>query len=414
MNLHLFSKSIKIVSLTLALGFTAMLATSLARAESIDGSLSSATNGSGANYEASLLKAVNILKQGDLGTALQLADQHLARFPRSQVGHLVRADILHAMSAEQPQLGPKTAQQSKELVGLKHQIRNRWLHDHVRDQTAGNLVPASLVMMGTQKYVLVADLQFGRLYLYTNINGQASLVKDYYLSVGKAGYGKQIEGDNKTPVGVYSIIKHIEGAKLPDLYGKGAFPVDYPNRYDKFLKRTGYGIWLHGTPSDTYARAPWSSEGCFVLSNDDLLDIQQYLDIDARPPVILSDSVEWINRAELETRRESYLQVIANWKRDWESLDMAAYLKHYSDENLNFGRIDYESWAKRKISKNKSKSFVQIDLDIDSLFLYPGVPDMFIVKFKQLYLSNDFTSESDKEQYWQRDSLGQWKIIYEG
>ncbi|MFT5136790.1 MAG: murein L,D-transpeptidase YafK, partial [Arenicella sp.] len=176
----------------------------------------------------------------------------------------------------------------------------------------------------------------------------------------------------------------------------------------------GYGIWLHGTPSDTYARAPWSSEGCFVLSNDDLLDIQQYLDVDSRPPVILSDSIEWIDAAELEIRRLGYLQVIENWKSDLESLDIQAYLKHYSPENLNFESADYDSWAKRKISQNKSKSFVQIALDIDSLFIYPGSSDMFIVKFKQHYLSNDFVGEIDTEQYWQRDSLGQWRIIYEG
>lgn len=414
MNVYLFSKGIRAVCLALGISLTILLGTTVARAAPVNVSLHGAINGSGAAYEESLLNTVGMLKQGDLDTALQLAEQHLIQFPKSQVGHLVRADVLHAMSAEPLQLGPAAAQQSKQLVGLKHQIKNRWLHKQVHLEAAGKLVPVSLVMMGSHKYVLVADLDKGRLYLYQNINGQASLLRDYYLSVGKAGYGKQIEGDNKTPVGVYSIIKHIEGAKLPDLYGKGAFPVNYPNRYDKSLKRTGYGIWLHGTPSDTYARAPWSSEGCFVLSNDDLLDIQQYLDVDARPPVILSDSIEWVDRTELETRRQGYLQVLENWKSDWESLDVEAYLKHYSREKLNFGSADYESWAKRKIAKNKSKSFVQINLDIDSLFIYPGEDDMFIVKFKQHYLSNDSVSESDKEQYWQRDSLGQWKIIYEG
>ena len=414
MNVYLFSKATKAMGLLLALSFTIVLGASVARAELDKGFVHGAINNRGAGYEASLLNIVNVVKQGALDEALQLTDQHLNEFPKSQVGHLIRADVLNAMSARQPQLGLATAQQSKQIADLKHQIRNRWLHAQVHQPTTAKLVPANLVMMGSHKYVLVADLQFGRVYLYQNSDGQASLVRDYYLSVGKAGFGKQVEGDNKTPVGVYSIIKHIEGAKLPDLYGKGAFPIDYPNRYDKSLKRTGYGIWLHGTPSDTYARAPWSSEGCFVLSNDDLLDIQQYLDVGARPPVILSDSIEWIDAAELEIRRRDYLQVLESWKSDWESLDMEAYLKHYSRERLNFGSVDYESWAKRKINQNKSKSFVQIILDIDSLFIYPGEKDMFIVKFKQHYLSNDFVSEIDKEQYWQRDSLGQWRIIYEG
>jgi murein L,D-transpeptidase YafK len=414
MNVYLLSKAVKAIGLLLTLSCTILLGASVVRAELDDRPVRLAANSFAAGYEASLLPIIRVFMQGDLDRALQLTDQHLNEFPKSQVGHLIRADVLNAMSVHEPHLDPATAQQSKQLIGLRHQIKNRWLHDQVRQSIAAKLVPANLVMMGQHKYVLVADLQFGRLYLYQNNNGQPSLIKDYYLSVGKAGFGKQVEGDNKTPVGVYSIIKHIEGVKLPDLYGKGAFPIDYPNRYDKSLRRTGYGIWLHGTPSDTYARAPWSSEGCFVLSNDDLLDIQQYLDVDSRPPVILSDSIEWIDAAELEIRRLGYLQVIENWKSDLESLDIQAYLKHYSPENLNFESADYDSWAKRKISQNKSKSFVQIALDIDSLFIYPGSSDMFIVKFKQHYLSNDFVGEIDTEQYWQRDSLGQWRIIYEG
>jgi murein L,D-transpeptidase YafK len=414
MNVYLYSKAIQAMGLLFALSFALLLGASVAIAEPDYGPVHGVINNTGPGYEMSLLSVVRVLKQGDLATALQLTDQHLGEFPKSQVGHLIRADVLNAMSAHQPQLGPAVAQQSKQLIGLKHQIRNRWLHDQVHQATAAKLVPANLVMMGSHKYVLVADLQFGRVYLYQNNNGKARLIRDYYLSVGKAGYGKQVEGDNKTPVGVYSIIKHIKGARLPDLYGKGAFPIDYPNRYDKFLKRTGFGIWLHGTPSDTYARAPWSSEGCFVLSNDDLLDIQQYLDADARPPVILSDSIEWIDAPELEIRRQGYLRVLESWRSDWESLDVDAYLKHYSRDKMNFGRVNYESWAKRKISQNKSKSFIQISLDIESLFIYPGADDMFIVKFKQYYLSNDFVGEKDKELYWQRNSLGQWKIIYEG
>jgi murein L,D-transpeptidase YafK len=413
MNVDLFSKAVQAIGLLLTLSCTILLGASAARAELDAGPVQLAANSFAVDYEASLLPIIRVFTQGDLGRALLLTDQHLNEFPKSQVGQLIRADVLNAMSAQEPLLDPATAQQSKQLIGLRHQIKSRWLHDQVHQAVAAKLVPANLVMMGKHKYVLVADLQFGRLYLYQNNNGQASLIKDYYLSVGKAGFGKQVEGDNKTPVGVYSIIKHIEGVKLPDLYGKGAFPIDYPNRYDKSLRRTGYGIWLHGTPSDTYARAPWSSEGCFVLSNDDLLDIQQYLDVDSRPPVILSDSIEWIDAAELGIRRRGYLQVIANWKSDLESLDIQAYLTHYSPENLNFGGVDYDSWAKRKISQNKSKSFVQIVLNIDSLFIYPGSSDIFIVKFKQHYLSNNFVGEIDTEQYWQRDSVGQWRIIYE-
>ena len=37
-----------------------------------------------------------------------------------------------------------------------------------------------------------------------------------------------------------------------------------------FKRRTGSGIWLHGTPPDQFARAPLATDGCLVLANPDL------------------------------------------------------------------------------------------------------------------------------------------------
>lgn len=367
------------------------------------------------NYEPSVLLVIESIQSGQLKAALAQADQHLEKFPQSRIVHLLKADVLHALTSPLPQPGvgfePKHA---AELAGLTHQIKNRWAHAEQRDDKPHTHIPASLVDMGQHEHVIVADMSVGRLYLYKNENGQPRLVRDYYLSVGADGYGKQVEGDNKTPVGVYSIYRHIRGNKLPDLYGSGAFPVNYPNRFDRYLKRTGYGIWLHGTPSNTYARSPWASEGCFVLSNNDLKDISQYIDIEDRTPVILSDAITWVTLSELNTVKQQALTVLSTWKADWESLNTDAYLSHYSQDNFNFGSKDYQRWANRKKETNRGKTFVQLDLELQSLFMYPGETDMFVVKYKQRYLSNNYSGETQKEQYWKRNDSGQWQIIYEG
>jgi len=268
--------------------------------------------------------------------------------------------------------------------------------------------------MGNHQHVLVADMNIGRLYLYENTASGPALIKDYYMSVGSAGYGKQVEGDNKTPIGVYSIYEFIDPNRLPDLYGSGAFPVDYPNIIDKYRNRTGYGIWLHGTPSSTFARSPWASEGCFVLSNADLNDISKFIDIDHRTPVILSSSIDWVGQQELLSKRETYLKVMQNWKEDWQSLNTESYLSHYSKDKFNLGQENYQQWAKHKHAVNRSKQFIEIDLEIDSLFVYPGEQDMFVVKFKQRYVSDNYQSDTNKQQYWQKEEDGQWRIIYEG
>lgn len=374
------------------------------------------------DYEPEILEIVEAINSGHLDTALELTESHVTTFPKSRVGHLLKADILQAMANQLTVIGGiddsseiinSDAEAAKRLVGLRHQIKNRWQHRKLDSETAHSMVPASLIDMGRHRHVLVTDMQAGRLYLYRNSHRRPELVRDYYLSVGSAGYGKELEGDNKTPVGVYSIYQHIAGAELPDLYGKGAYPVNYPNRFDRARKRTGYGIWLHGTPSNTYARSPWASEGCFVLSNDDLLDIERYIDVDAHTPVILAEKIEWISATELQQRRQNLVKTLAAWQRDWESLDIDAYLSHYSEQNFNFGTEDFASWAKRKQQVNQGKTFVQVDVEIDSLFLYPGEDEMFVVQYTQRYLSNNYAGEAQKEQYWQRDESGRWRIIYE-
>lgn len=368
----------------------------------------------GEGYERALIAVIDAIEQQDLALGLQRIDAHLKIFPKSREGHLLRADILQAMAGEITGFGQHELVAPKKLAGFKHQFNNRLKHIARDANSVHSLMPSNLIVLGEHKHVIVADMNNGRLYLYQNKNGKPQLIRDYYLTIGAAGFGKEVEGDNRTPVGVYEINRHIEGRALPDLYGKGAFPVNYPNRYDRYLKRTGYGIWLHGTPSSTYARSPWASEGCFVLSNDDLLDIGQYISVAERTPVILSDQIEWLDDAQFEERKSVYMAIIEQWKNDWERLDVSAYLSHYSKENFNFGSDQYLSWAKRKHAVNKAKTFVQLDLDVQSLFLYPGDKDMFVVKYKQRYLSNNYSGEADKEQYWQRNSDGQWQIIYEG
>lgn len=150
------------------------------------------------------------------------------------------------------------------------------------------------------------------------------------------------------------------------------------------------------------------------MSNDDLLDIGKYVSAEKRTPVILSDTIEWLTLEQLQARKADLIDVVEQWRSDWESLDTNAYTSHYQVTDFNLGKGDYSAWKRRKKNVNELKTFVQVDLDIQSLFAYPGVDDMFIVKYKQRYLSDNFAGESEKEQFWKRDEGGRWRIIYEG
>lgn len=368
----------------------------------------------GALYEAELLEIISSIQVGELEIALDLTEQHLQTYPKSRVGYLIKADLLSSKYSGLSEIGAQASSKSDVLQGLTHQLKNRWRHEALLKPAISEMLPSSLIDMGKHEHVLVADMTNGRLYLYQNSNNGPTLVKDYYMSVGSEGYGKQVEGDNKTPIGVYSIYQYIDPNRLPDLYGAGAFPVDYPNTIDRYRNRTGYGIWLHGTPSDTYARAPWASEGCFVLSNADFNDIARFIDVDERTPVVLSDSINWVSHQSLVDEGAQYIKLINTWKDDWQSLDTISYLSHYSKDTFNLAGGNYQQFARQKRAVNKSKEFIKVDLEIDSLFVYPGEKDMFVVTFMQRYISNNYESETRKQQYWQKQQDGEWRIIYEG
>ena len=376
--------------------------------------LSLAKESSGDQYEARLINTVSQVEQGQLDQALESVEGLLTDYPKSRVAALIKADILAAMSGDLPSFGSGLKDDLKRK-NFHHELslRSSWKGDIGRlDKEA--MIPASILDMGQDKYVFVGEAQTGRFFIFGNDNGKPYLVKDYYMTIGSAGSGKQIEGDHKTPIGLYSVTHEIAGNKLPDLYGSGAFPVDYPNKVDKWRKRTGYGIWLHGTPSDTYSRVPLASEGCFVLSNDDYDEVAVYMRQVERPRVLLLDKINWLTQEQHQQQRSDYLKVMQDWVESWESLDMNRYSAFYDKENLNFGKLDYTKWYDRKKTVNQHKKFVQLSLGLESMYVYPGEKDMFAVDFKQNYMSDNYQGVSNKTIYWKKSSNGQWKIIYEG
>ena len=137
-----------------------------------------------------------------------------------------------------------------------------------------HLVHGDLLQLDrAQSNAIVVDAGRSRVFVYENTGDTPRLVQDFYTTLGRNGVDKLREGDRKTPLGVYHVTARIPGRKLPDLYGWGAFPISYPSEWDRMAGRTGFGIWLHGVPSDTYARAPWASDGCVALANTDIAEL---------------------------------------------------------------------------------------------------------------------------------------------
>jgi murein L,D-transpeptidase YafK len=273
-------------------------------------------------------------------------------------------------------------------------------------------IPRYLVQLQPeQRYALVVDTSKSTLYVFENQGGTPRYLADYYVSSGKNGIDKLRAGDKKTPLGVYHVTSSLPREKLADLYGVGAFPINYPNEWDRREGRKGSGIWLHGTPSDTFSRPPQASDGCVVLTNRDLEAIRQRLQV-GLTPVIISSNIEWVSPQALAGTRQELDGVLESWRRDWESLDTERYLKHYSPA-FSTGTQRYKAFADQKRHVNAGKQWVKVKLDRVSIFLYPGNDKLAVVTFDQDYSSSNVKNRMRKRQYWVKEGTT-WRITYEG
>lgn len=288
----------------------------------------------------------------------------------------------------------------------------------LRLQTANHeehagLLPDSILRLDDEiHHAIVVDLDAMRLFLLRNISGDISVSADYYAGIGKQGAGKQRRGDLRTPVGIYDITHSIPDAELDELYGAGALPLNYPNAWDKRLKRSGSGIWIHGVPRNTYSRPPYSSLGCVTVSNyiyRSLLPLAS----PGKTPVILDEKIDWI----AENTRQTLLKTIENhiqqWQNDWASLDFDRYIAHYS-RKFHSDTQDLHAWTERKRAVNRKKTFIRLNIANISIYRYPGETSLLQVDYRQQYESNNFVSNTKKRQYWLLEDDGRWRIVYEG
>jgi murein L,D-transpeptidase YafK len=371
---------------------------------------STAINAVNKDHELILIQALDKISNHEIDSALEDLEILVSINPKFRLAQLIYGDLLMAKSRGITDFGNLSYAPYKDIVGFRDEAKSRWRH--ANEANSQRLLPRSFIHMDdSQRYAIVVDLNQPRLYVYENVDGLPRLVADYYSSIGKNGMGKVEEGDQRTPVGVYFTTGFIDPEELPDMYGKGAFPLNYPNAWDRRNGNTGYGIWIHGTPSDTYSRPPRDSDGCVIISNQDFLDISKYIS-DKGTPVVLADNIDWITVDEWQKQRAYFLNTLEQWRVDWESRDVDRYLSHYSKEYDGLGK-NYQDWVAYKKRVNKSKSFIKVNVSSSTMFRYTNDLDILVISFDQDYQSNDVTRKTRKRQYWKMEKDGQWRIFFE-
>lgn len=368
-----------------------------------------ALHAAGLDADRQLADSLLAISQSRMPEALTTVDRLTQQHPNFRLAQLVKGDLLLARARPLETLGNPADARRPELEQLRDEARQR-----VRaatDPLPSDKVPAYLLSLNQDyRHALVVDASRARLYVYENRAGLPVRVADFYVTIGKAGIGKEREGDNRTPIGIYTISSFKSPRELTDFYGSGAFTLSYPNEWDTRQGRNGHGIWIHGSPSDTYNRAPRASEGCVVLANDDLTRLGQYIQA-GKTPVVIAAEVEWVAYDALDARRSELASAIDRWRQDWESRDTDRLLAHYHP-SFRAGSQDLRAFGASKQKVNAGKTWIKVGLDQVSLMLYPERPDFALVSFVQDYRSNNLSDRTAKRQFWRRDN-GRWTIIHE-
>jgi putative periplasmic protein len=212
--------------------------------------------------------------------------------------------------------------------------------------------------------------------------------------VGKNG-DKLLEGDLKTPVGVYQLTRRFTPN---DRYlGPLAFSLSYPNLLDKLAKRNGGGIWIHGYPLDGQRTDELKTKGCVAMQNDTLMKFDDVVDHKKTLAFIYEDKRPEASAKDIAV----IISGLLGWKKTWSESDIENYLKFY---DKNFERYDGMSLEKFKSMKRaifSKKEKKRISFSNFLITPYPNLKNdrLFRVSFYEDYVSDTHKFAGQKTLY---------------
>ena len=381
------------------------------------------------------------LSQGNFGQARLLARQMAWRFPDFALGQLIYAE-LSAVSAFKDVSIAEHLPMDRNVTELLLEAQRRL--NATRGNSADKRLPSTdvqspqwpgnLIQAGKHlSQLVVADLNSSVLYTWQLNQQHSTLVHQHYIGSGEGGFGKQLEGDLKTPLGVYTINGFLADASLPDLYGAGALTLDYPNTLDKYLGRTGYGIWLHGVPSNQLSRTPYSSEGCVTMSNQHLQRLAGELD-PSSTRVILTDTVAALDSTHRDALADQFQRLFKHYQQAWIEGSENQLMSLYTDQLYLRQRLDSGAGTGsnplRKVTSSTVPSgaagrqfesslfwqaFSQIEAEDVSIFLNPELDTEQPSDSSTVIIDALFGTASEYQitTYWSQNEAGQWQVLTE-
>jgi hypothetical protein len=370
-----------------------------------------------ATPEQRLVEIYRLIASEKLWPALDRANALVQDVPTFRLAQLVRADLLRAMHGSLSGFGAAAdapTAPSDEFRQLREEARLRLVaHD---DPPPAGKIPSNFVSLPPQtRHAIAVDASRARLYLFSHVNGRLELIDHHYVSIGRSGVDKAVEGDQRTPLGVYFVTNKLGRERLIDFYGPGALPLNYPNAYDRLRGRTGSGIWLHGVPRENYARPPMATDGCVVLANEDFARLLRAVS-PAHTPVVIAQRLNWVKQPALDGERKNAQELLKQWQIAQAAPDQrsSVYIDAApSGHAVPMARAMKVAYAAGRESGPVERTPARANVVVTDLSVlsYKDRDDLIVMSFTAHRRGG--ARPQAMRQYWLRTEQG-WKIAFEG
>lgn len=273
-------------------------------------------------------------------------------------------------------------------------------------------------------YALVVNKSSGQMFVLDVRPAPPRVIHDYRVATGEKSGRKKIQGDRKSPEGVYFIVGRKERSELEEIYGPLAYVLNYPNKDDRKAGRTGDGIWIHGTSPDSI---PITTRGCVEMHNADLLALSGILRLGIATPVIIVDrknlnsplevfdkSLIVDQRSVIRTgyvsRTRALSTFVQKWTVSWSSRNMADYAPLYDTTRFSGQGLTWTEWKAKK--QATFDYYSAIDVTVENVLVTEFSKTTAVLKFVQKYESN-LTNLVNAKKLALDNRSGKWRIYSE-
>jgi len=374
--------------------------------------------------ESRLINIYRAIGHDELDIAIDAAASLTHDVPGFRLAQLVYADLLSTRGGNTAgfttAVPASAASAAAEVAELRDESRQRLLA--LQERPPANQVPAEFILLPKAVHHAIAvDTTRSRLYLFENGPQGMKLVSDHYVSVGKNGVDKSVEGDQRTPLGVYFVSDRVGRGSLGEAFGAGAMQLNYPNLFDQLHGRTGSGIYVHGVPFSTYSRPPKDSDGCVTLANDELVMLMNTVPIHDTP-VIITRQIHWVGDNTAQLHRAEILDAVNRWQGARAADDLAALDAFYAPGAApdvpaappsppSHPTVVTVHGKRRVVAPPAVAPKDPIAFDNLSVMTWSDDKETMVVTFNERGMRTH--REAVLRQYWTRDA-SQWKIVAEG